>query len=103
MDVRNSKHLRYSPCMDIRTPSSALGMAQRRHACIANPPAIPPPNARRKNLEIKKLGSQQTPYQRSTVQIRTEKGRLRGRMFRGVTRRHLWTLHQPPPLPQNQP
>src|SRR5947209_5407493 len=29
MDVRNSKHLRYSLCMDIRTPSSALGTAQR--------------------------------------------------------------------------
>src|SRR5438128_751501 len=103
MELKVSKHLRYSSYMDIRTHLSALGTALKRLACTAKLPAIPPPNARRKNLEIKKLGSRQTPYQRSTVQIGTEKGRLRGRKFRRVTRRHLRPLHQPLPLPQNQP
>src|SRR5580765_9045162 len=89
--------------MAIRIFWSALGPVLRRLAFAANVPATPPPNVRRINQKIRKLGSWQTPSKRSAGRTNPKKGRRRSRKFHRVTRKKLRPPAQPLLQPQNQP
>src|SRR5580765_4757032 len=89
--------------MAIRILWSALGPVLRRLAFAANVPATPPPNVRRTNQKIRKLGKRQTPSKRSAGRTNPKKGKKRGREFYRVTWKKLRPPALPPHQPQNQP